>query len=167
MDDASFGQATWGNPGYAAVSDDVRATAGFDPGSGITNSHYLKATNFGFTIPDGSTILGILVEVEGSKDVALGTLSEARARLVKAGVIQATDRLNTTAWTTVDTYYSHGGASDLWGGTWLPSDINNSGFGFALAMNANAVITARVDHIRITVYYEPGSGMMLAQTQVI
>lgn len=28
-------------------------------------SHYLKATNFGFSIPDGATIVGIVVEIEG------------------------------------------------------------------------------------------------------
>ena len=31
-------------------------------------SHYLKATNFGFSIPEGATINGILVEIEQKYD---------------------------------------------------------------------------------------------------
>lgn len=34
-------------------------------GSGPATSHYLKLTNFGFSIPAGATINGVLVEVQG------------------------------------------------------------------------------------------------------
>ena len=37
-----------------------------------TISHYLKATNFGFSIPSGATIDGIVVEIERSTDWAGG-----------------------------------------------------------------------------------------------
>ncbi len=40
---------------------------------GLTTSHYLKATNFGFSIPSGATINGILVEVEKHKTGTVST----------------------------------------------------------------------------------------------
>lgn len=37
--------------------------------AGSTISHYLKATNFGFSIPSGATINGILVQIEEDQEV--------------------------------------------------------------------------------------------------
>lgn len=162
--DASFGLIPWANVANAASSNDLRANAN---GLDTNTTQYLKVTNFGFTIPDGAKIDGIVVEAEVSKS-GLGAITDVRCRLVKGGTIQGTDRLNGTGWTTTDTYLSHGGAADLWGGTWAASDINNAGFGCVLAaQNSGANPTnALCDHIRITVYYTVG-GHTYSQTQVI
>jgi hypothetical protein len=77
---------------------------------------------------------------------------DVNVRLVKAGVIQATNyALTTTAWPETDAYQSYGGAADLWGTTWTPADINNSGFGAAVSARTQNG-TAAIDHIRITVF---------------
>ena len=65
-DDATVGTVAWTNPDNAKVSDNVYATVSL---IGIGISHYLKATNFGFSIPTGATINGILVEIE-KKDIS-------------------------------------------------------------------------------------------------
>ncbi|MCA9390188.1 DUF2341 domain-containing protein, partial [candidate division WWE3 bacterium] len=60
------GTYTWTNPNDAASSNDVNAYVyKSPPGLGFT-SYYLKATDFGFSIPSSATIDGIEVNVEKS-----------------------------------------------------------------------------------------------------
>lgn len=64
-DDSAVWTGARSNPDNAKISDNVYAYA--QPGIfgfGYNLSHYLKATNFGFTIPVGATIVGIKIEVE-------------------------------------------------------------------------------------------------------
>src|SRR3990170_6557009 len=85
VDDATVGTKTWSNPGNAQFSDDIYATVSL---VGEDISHYLKATNFGFSIPDGSTINGIAIDVERKRNIAGGSLtSDQSVRIVKGGVI--------------------------------------------------------------------------------
>ena len=150
-DDATVGTVAWNTPGNAAASDDTDSSA-ILVASAV--SHYLKATNFGFAIPAGATIDGIVVEWEVAKTTG-GTVDNA-ARIVKGGTIGSTDKSSVTAWTGTDTYLSHGGVSDLWGETWTADDINATTFGSALsAVNADPsfVDNPTIDHVRITVYY--------------
>lgn len=115
-------------------------------------SHYLKATNFGFSIPGGSTIEGIVVEVE-RKESGSNVAKDYRVRIIKGGSIGSTDKANASEWPTSDTYQSYGAFNDVWGETWSASDINDSGFGVAIAALGLGTGTAYIDHIRITVYY--------------
>lgn len=161
-DETSVGTVAWTNPGNAAASDNSRASVSLAvPGS---ISHYLKATNFGFAIPSGATIDGIVVEVECARSTGAkssGTCADSKARIVKGGVIGATDKANATAWASADTYLTHGSSSDKWGETWTDTDINSSTFGFVISAKstaAKATAIPLVDHIRITVYYTAGGG---------
>ncbi|GAC1500615.1 MAG: hypothetical protein NVS1B10_04340 [Candidatus Saccharimonadales bacterium] len=152
VDDASIGTIAWTNPGNAAVEDGISAT---NSGNGAT-THYLKATSFGFTIPSNATILGVVAEAKVSCGCsAPPPWQDTAARLVKANVIGTTDRSSATSYTSSLTYLSHGGTTDLWGTTLTPSDVNNSGFGFALASikPGGVVAGVSVDAIRIIVYY--------------
>lgn len=159
VDDSSYGTIAWSNPSYAQASDDQWAQAPNNSSPAAT--HYLKATDFGFSIPSGATIDGILLQIErhkGNLDV-----KDARVRLVKGGVVQsAEDKADTVnSWPTSDTYKSYGGSSDLWSNTWSPSDINSSGFGAVLSAGiAGSLLSspqAFVDHMCITVYYTPSN----------
>jgi len=149
----------WSNPSNAASSDNSYATAsGLISGAGSDTTHYLKATNFGFSIPGGATITGIKVEIERKATQNSDLVKDNKIQLVKAGTIQSTNKATTTTWPTSDAVASYGGSSDLWSGSWTPSDINDSGFGVAIeAATKNVVMsnteTASVDHIKITVYY--------------
>lgn len=117
-----------------------------------TASQYLKATNFGFTIPGGSVIEGIVVEIERKGSVA-NQSEDNRVRIVKAGAIGATDKASAADWPTSDAYASYGLFNDLWGETWTAAEINASDFGVAISAYALANGTSSIDHIRITVYY--------------
>jgi hypothetical protein len=115
-------------------------------------THYLKATNFGFTIPGGSTIEGIVVEIE-HKESGSTVAKDNRVRIVKGGTIGSTDKASASEWPTSDAYASYGRFDDLWGETWSSTDINATDFGVALSAIGLGAGTASVDHIRITVYY--------------
>ncbi len=180
-DSGNGGTKSWSNPGNAQFSDNLYATASWttaDPPEGSpiperARTHWLKATGFGFTIPSGSTINGIVVEIEKRRDDGLVTVYSEDVRVVKGGVVAGTQHGNAGSWGTSDAYTTYGSSTDLWGLTWTPADINASNFGVVLAIDAESTgafpgtYYALVDNIRITVYFtEPLSGLVM-QSQVI
>lgn len=160
-DNSGVGTQTWSNPTNITSSNDSRATVTVSPAPQI--SHYLVSSAHGFTIPGGSTINGIVVEIERSTGAQFGSFGrDNRVRIVKGGAIGATDKASASEWPeSTDATASYGSSSDLWGETWTAADINDSGFGAALAVtNTGAVdsVSMRVDHMRITVYYTAAAG---------
>jgi hypothetical protein len=152
VNEATVGTVNWVNPGYAVTSNDVRATASLNN----TISKYLKATGFGFTIPGGATIRGILVEVERSK-TGSGAVHDQNIKIVKGNSIAGGDHFGPNDYPlTTDAYESYGGSTDLWSLSWTPSDINAADFGVAISAYEyiSVAASARIDHIRITVYYQ-------------
>src|SRR3990167_2658402 len=93
--DAGIPGIAWVNPSNAQTSDNSRATSelSFVEGS----SHYLKATNFGFAIPAGADIDGIVVEVERKADTNTASryINDYEVKLVVGGVIQGQNRADT------------------------------------------------------------------------
>lgn len=161
--DATVGTVDWSGPSNASASDNSYATSGSgtDP-AGITTK-YLKATNFGFSIPGGATIDGILVEVEGKHVSATGSDTTSGVKLVKADGTFGIGNKTGGSWTTTDTYRSFGGASDLWSNSWTPADINDADFGVGISRtlfreDAATQTVSSIDHIRITVYYTEAGG---------
>ena len=153
-DDSAVGTVSWTNPNNAKVSDNNYVT--FE-GYLAETSHYLKATNFGFSIPTGVTINGILVEIE-RKSYFQSFFIDSTVKIVKSdGSIGTTNKADTAnLWPTTDTYKSYGADNDLWGETWTEADIENINFGVVLSARYNnyeEYSTCGVDHIRITVYY--------------
>lgn len=146
----ALGGVDWANPTNATASDDSRAVATLAAGE---STYYLKATNFGFSIPAGSTINGVVVQVEFSTDVDGNTFS-AKVRLVKDGTIQGDTTLFFLSWGTTDSYVTYGSSSSMWGLTLDVDDINDSTFGASFFVSdIFDNVQVRVDHIRITVHY--------------
>lgn len=157
------GTVVWSNPSNARVSDDNYATAVLSQ-SGDQDSHYLKATGFGFAIPAYSTIDGIQVSVERSVSggaQAGNAIRDNGVQLLRAGTIDGSDLSNSGSdWPTIDTVAVYGGTGNLWGTSWTVSDINNVNFGVDIAAHhhggsGDATDTARVDSVSITVTYTP------------
>jgi hypothetical protein len=147
------GTVAWTNPGNAGASDNSYATCSL---SISAQSHYLKATNFGFSIPTEATIAGIVVEIErnGTSPPPPPGISDNRVRIVKGGTIGSTNKTDGN-WPSSDAYSTYGADDDLWGETWTPADINASTFGVAISAAGVAIggTSANIDHIRVTVYY--------------
>ena len=158
-DDNSTGVYTFNTPSDAIASDNDRAFAASLIGLLSGNTHYLKASSFGFSIPSQAVICGIEVEIEKSASniSLLATVEDNVVRLMKGGSIVGSNYATGANWTNSDAYYTYGGPSDLWGTSWTAADINANGFGLAFSARINGIISllpiARVDHFQITVYY--------------
>lgn len=150
--DTSYGTVAWTNPGNITFDDGLNASVSTTDASADTN--YLFVTNYGFSIPAGATITGIDVYAENGGSI---NKQQSSVRLVKSGVIQPVDRA-TPGQPLYNTVF--GSSTDLWGDTWTPDDINNSGFGVAFAVRIFAGEGNTVDYVGIEVYYTPaGSGV--------
>ena len=121
-EDQTVGTIAWGSYTNSFSDNATYDTASLDKGE---ISYYNKATNFSFSgIPADATIKGIKVEVNGYVSNIL--MDDYSVKIVKGGTVAGTDQASATDWPTTDdgTYRSYGGATSLWGTTWLPSDIN-------------------------------------------
>lgn len=147
-DNADIGTVSWVNPDNAKISDNIYSTVTLSN----QKSHYLLATNFGFTIPSGSTIDGILTEVEAKTSSGLVQMQ----RIIRKGT--SLIFLAGSIWLdTTEQYYPSGNASDLWGTSWTAENINDSNFGTVYNSSGTPTDTISIDHIRITVYYTEAS----------
>ena len=150
IDDDSVGTTAWSNPDNAKASDDSYATSGSL--DGVVSSHYLKATNFEFSIPKGSTINGVEVKIE-QKYAGTPSTGDIKVKLVKGGVIVG-DVSDIESISNVDDFATLGSSTDLWGATLTSTDINSSGFGCVYYIdNADGGFIIDIDHIQIKVYY--------------
>lgn len=156
--DGTVGTGTsWSNATNAYASDDARATATLSSGA---STRFLSLTGFGFSIPSTATIDGIVLEIERSR---LGQIiRDSSIKFLKAGSQVGDDVAATgTNWPTTDAYATYGTSTSLHGTTWSYSDINASNFGVeikAVWAGAKGSGTARIDHVRITVYYTDAGG---------
>lgn len=146
----------WANPTNVTASDDARATIS-DASVGAFVSNDLRALTFGFAIPTGATVDGIVVEIERSVNATTQTPRDHTIQLQKLDNTPVGDnKASGTTWPTTDAYATYGSSSDLWGLTWTPAEINATGFGVYMKVQTNAGKGGpqfRVDHVRITVYY--------------
>ncbi|MEI6850186.1 MAG: hypothetical protein WCK29_04045 [archaeon] len=88
-DDSSTGTVSRSNPDNAKANDSSYTQAG---ASVITSTHYLKATNFGFSIPNNATINGILVEIRKFSAIPSLTTDKAVSIIKSNGTIGTTNR---------------------------------------------------------------------------
>lgn len=144
--DDTVGTVDWANPDRAKISDDSYAQW-LELGTTI---HYLKATNFGFSIPTGATINGILVEIEQIREA---DATENSIKIVKGGIISGDEKSTGAELPDVEAYVSYGASDNLWGLSWTAEDINLSTFGVVYSAKRTVLDVVGVDHIRITVYY--------------
>lgn len=97
-----------------------------------TEHDRLVLDHFGFDIPSGATIEGIVITIRHAAGGA-EEASDQRVRIVKAGAIGLTPREKPGFWPETLTDEDYGGTSDLWGEEWSPAEINSAQFGVAVA----------------------------------
>lgn len=147
---------SWVSPTNVGASDGSNAVASSD-----VTTKYLKATNYGFSIPDGASIDGIVVEMWRQGGAFQSAGHDEKVELVKGGTIGGTNKATATNWGVFSGFtVSYGSSTDLWGRSWTNTDINSSGFGVAIAgtsSDTNGPTDFKVDYLRITVYYTEGA----------
>jgi len=161
--DATYGAGTsydWANLGNVGASDNAYANA---PGlTGTDNqTHRLDLKNWGFSIPSGATIDGIVATIEWRTSNNLRPLSEIQIRLLKAGSPTGSNKATySNSSTASDAVDSHGGSSDLWGDTWDDTDVNATDFGICLQYKSDSSSSKNpfVDHVTLEVFYTEGGG---------
>lgn len=155
-DDATIGTVVWGSTANVGADDGSYATA--TAGAG-TISHYLKATNLGFSLGAGTiTILGVTVEFQIHASRTNG-VKDTSVKLVKGGAISGSDLAGSTIVGTVDTTITRGGAANMWGLALTQADVEASTFGVVISLteNAGATTTLFADFIRVTITYSVAS----------
>lgn len=170
MSSAAFGATevaeAWVNPGNAAADDGTEATitaATFD-----TNdvSEVLWASNFGFTVPAGATIDGLVVEID--RRCSTGGAVDFRVQFydTSIGAVQGDNKASVSAWPTTLSVATYGGATDTWGIAGIDSTfVNQTDFGLFLSAQATGNNTdVQVDFMRVTVHYTAAGGGAVADT---
>lgn len=147
----------WANPNAIDNSDNTYARAKIGYGE-VTK--YLHAHDFGFSIPAGATITGIVVTVERRQDL-ISEISDNSVMLVKNGVRVGNDyAISNVVWPVLDLVQPYGSPLDLWGTTWTPADINDPDFGFMISahrlggsLGLPSDYHAFIDEINVQVFY--------------
>lgn len=151
----------WVNVTNTIASDNSYTTVTQSSGG---NSNYLYLSNFGFSVPAGSTIVGVESKVERSY-TATGTrtISGARISLQSNSTLIGSNQSITYPLTT-DATLTTGGSTNMWGATTTtltPAIVNNSNFGVRLRITASnsgsGSVTARIDYVTLKIYYTPAS----------
>lgn len=147
----------WVNPTNVGADDGSEASITAASYDSPDISQILVASGFGFTVADGSTITGIVVEIDRRNSA--GAASDNRVQLAKgttfASLVGSNKADTATDWPTTTGVASYGtGTTDLWGTTWTPAEIRASSFAVFLSVQADAANTdIQVDFIRVTVHY--------------
>ena len=160
-DDSAVGTVAWSNPDNAKVDDTNYATA-FTIGT--IQTHYLKATNYGFSLPVGSTVDGIEVKInrKSTESVPPDTIFDNAVKIVLAdGSIGSENKAVGGEWPQSDTTITYGGSADLWSESWSYENINDIDFGVVLTADLSRAfgggVTSSVDYITIQVTYTEGA----------
>jgi hypothetical protein len=158
---STAGQAGWTNntSGLKSQEGTLSTTT---PSLGGT-SRTLRLSAYGFSVPSGATINGIVVEFYNISQSTEGHLGITLTKTVNVGTGTGKDVIPTAS----TGYQTLGTSSDLWGTTWTVAEINATGFGCLVDANDQdeAGGSMSLDHVRITVYYTAtatSTGMMIA-----
>lgn len=129
------GTKAWSNP-TNIEGNTANATASIT--TTLVTTDDLIGEGFGFSVPATATINGITFSDSDSDGAGTATLHGIK--LLKAGTAVGTAKTIGTGnnWGVTLGTTTYGSGTDLWGTTWTPADINNSGFGVALAVDFNS-----------------------------
>jgi hypothetical protein len=172
-----LGTQDWEDISNIQTQDSNEAWTQFGPlEDGNDISYYIKATNFGFTIPTDKKILGIKVEIRINQEEGLSDeqVIDHQVRIIKNNTIRTANRATFSFLPTSYSYEEYGGETDLWGQRWDADDINSSTFGVAFAfrgiLNGGASLedlVVNIDHVRITIYYGDPAYLYFDGTSVL
>lgn len=149
----------WTSTGNISADDGTEASITAATFDSPDISELLVASNFGFTIPTGSTIDGITVEID-RRDGGVGAASDNRVQLATGTTfadLVGTNKADTaTDWPTNLAIATYGGSADTWSSGLTVAQLNASGFAVMLSVQADAANTdIFVDFIRVTITYTP------------
>lgn len=148
---ASSTPSGWTNIIHAKTNDGQVATSDVLGNGDSTPNLFLTGyfSDPAYKLPSSATIDGIVVNCKWADSSGL---SDGIVGIVKNNVQQTfhpAGGLLTFLTLTLDV----GSASDKWGTTWTPSDINAAGFGIWVEVNENGTGVVTVDYCQLAVYW--------------
>lgn len=152
VDDSRIGSVAWLNLTGAKSNGGESARATLN-GSAVT--HWLLTTSYGFALPTGATVRGIVVTVFRSATYA-DEIADFGVALVKTGSPVGVPKVNLGNWTTAPQTVTYGTPTSTWGTTWTAELVNATDFGAAVAARGTmaAAEQALVDYVTVTVHFE-------------
>lgn len=148
------------NPGNMLVDDGLFAV---DTNSGSNTSTSCTAnqkdrhvlSNFGFSIPAGSTIQGIEVKLNSKVDSTTGA-PKFCVQFSWNGGASWTTPVSSATLSTAETMYVLGGVTDTWGRAWTNTEFDDANFRVRLTMIAsNTSRDYSLDWVGVQVRYTP------------
>lgn len=170
--DSSAGR--WLNPNNILVQD--ANVANYTPVSGNTGFITASITGSGFdfsSIPDGSTILGVVFKMRSSCGNTAGAYFDCDVRLTSTTFqngLGTQNKAQLNLLTTTLTDYTYGAGNDCWGAQLTTAIVKDPSFGVAVRFkksNAAASQTVNVDSFQMTVYYAPQTRTVYIRDQTI
>lgn len=148
--------AFWSNPSNAEADDGSYTTATL---FGSDSSQQLRLTNFGFSIPGGSSIDGLELSIEKSK-TGSGNIKDDSLSFRLSGGDVGSGFADSGDWPGSDAVTTYGGSSSAFGYAWVTTDINDSGFGIDIKCKETlgSLAIAQIDYVTIKIYYSSGGG---------
>jgi hypothetical protein len=152
------GSPAWSNTANADTLDNAYASVIITDAQNVGD--YLRASNFGFALPTGATILGIEVRflVYGSG----ATLDDDEVLLYDAAGTIGTENRATNAIMSskkgTAKYKTFGSSTDLWADTWTEANVEDTDFGFAFSAGniGTSTETCFVNVMQMRVWFDEG-----------
>jgi hypothetical protein len=146
----------WVSPENAAAEDGNLAAATFPALSVDTDTAYLYASNFGFSVTDGASVDGFIARSK-RRQSAPGVV-DLTVSLVRAGTIVGENKAKPGQWPLVLGFESYGAADDTWLVDWIASLVNDPTTGLVIsARNTIGGEVALVDLLELTVFFTGGA----------
>ena len=143
------------------LADDGSFAVDTNSGTGTSTSCTSTAkdrhvlSNFGFSVPAGSTIQGIEVKLNSKVDGTTGA-PKFCVELSSNGGASWTTALSSGTLSTNETTYIVGGVTNTWGRSWTNTDFNDANFRLRLVMVAsNTSRDFSLDWVGVQVRYTP------------
>jgi hypothetical protein len=109
----------------------------------------ISITEFAFSVPETATPQGFAISVEAYASVPGATLN---VQLMKAGLPVGAPRTAALPVGSALTL-SLGSINDLFGASWLYSDLNNTGFGVSVSASGSTLGAVYVGYLTLTAYF--------------
>lgn len=155
----------WSNPTNAYASDGSYASS--ESGNTRDEQDYY---NFSPTIPAGSSILGIIVSIEGLPYAV--KQPNFRVKLSWNAGSSWTATKDTGAYSS-EVYKEVGGSAELWDRVWSIAELGNANFRIHIENIGDSAVAAYpcCDHVRVKIYYSEAAtevlqGAIAAQSSV-
>lgn len=150
-EDLPVGTVAWSGVDNGTFQDSVLTSITF---GSLQSSDYASYYDYGFSIPTGATINGIIFEVyaytHGASHVVTAYPSKDGSAVQGVGIEMPNSGVGWNA---------YGSATELWGVTWTASEINSTAFSFIIqaVATSGASTTTSFDAVRVTVHYTDSS----------